>query len=106
MFLCPLPVPLHSFTFLIGQCFLSMLCAMTWGVFLFFAGFVAVMSIFVMLCIPETKGVPIEEVDELVSKHWLWSRVVRGAERPTGPSDLAVVKVDQMVTEVQKSPSA
>jgi hypothetical protein len=25
-------------TFVIGQCFLSMLCAMKWGVFLFFAG--------------------------------------------------------------------
>ena len=26
------------FTFVIGQCFVTMLCTMEWGVFLFFAG--------------------------------------------------------------------
>lgn len=26
------------FTFVIGQCFVTMLCSMQWGVFLFFAG--------------------------------------------------------------------
>lgn len=26
------------FTFIIGQCFVTMLCSMQWGVFLFFAG--------------------------------------------------------------------
>ncbi|GAX75106.1 hypothetical protein CEUSTIGMA_g2550.t1 [Chlamydomonas eustigma] len=68
------------FTFLIGQCFLSMLCSMTWGVFLFFAGFVVLMTAFVGLFVPETKGVPVEEVDALiVTEHWFWSRVVKGA---------------------------
>lgn len=67
------------FTFLIGQCFLSMLCAMQWGVFLFFLGLVVIMSIFVFLCIPETKGVPVEEVDViLMSNHWLWGKVMAG----------------------------
>ena len=65
------------FTFLIGQTFLSMLCTMTWGVFIFFAGFVIAMSIFVALCVPETRGIPVEEVYEIISKkHWLWSKVV------------------------------
>lgn len=69
------------FTFLIGQTFLTMLCTMTWGVFIFFAGFVIAMSFFVALCVPETKGIPVEEVHEIISKkHWLWSKVVAGAD--------------------------
>ena len=69
------------FTFIIGQCFLSMLCSMTWGVFIFFAGFVIMMTLFVIFCVPETRGVPVEEVDELlIRKHWLWSRVTGGAQ--------------------------
>lgn len=67
-------------TFVIGQSFLSMLCAMKWGTFLFFAGWVLIMTIFVILCVPETKGVPIEELSEKIANdHWLWSRVVAGA---------------------------
>jgi hypothetical protein len=65
-----------------------MLCAFQWGTFLFFGGFVAIMTLFVILCIPETKGVPIEELSELiVSKHWLWSRVVAGATLETFPEE-------------------
>ncbi|KAF6250807.1 sugar carrier protein A [Scenedesmus sp. NREL 46B-D3] len=68
------------FTFFIGQLFLTLLCALKWGTFLFFGGFVLLMTLFVILCIPETKGVPIEELSEtIVHKHWLWSRVVAGA---------------------------
>jgi hypothetical protein len=43
------------FTFLIGQAFLSILCAMKWGTFLFFAGWVIIMTLFVFFCVPETK---------------------------------------------------
>lgn len=68
------------FTFLIGQTFLTMLCSMQWGVFIMFAGFVVLMTTFVILCVPETNGVPVEEVDAvIVKKHWLWSKVVAGA---------------------------
>jgi hypothetical protein len=57
-----------------------MLCAMEWGVFLFFAGFVLLMTLFITFLVPETNGVPVEEVDRyIVGKHWLWSRVVAGA---------------------------
>lgn len=63
------------FTFLIAQSFLSMLCTMKWGIFLFFGGWVAVMQCFVFFFVPETKGVPIEEMVELVwRKHWFWNR--------------------------------
>ncbi|XP_057767888.1 sugar carrier protein A [Salvia miltiorrhiza] len=64
------------FTFVIGQSFLSMLCAFKFGIFLFFAGWIAVMTVFVYLFLPETKGVPIEEMIFVWKKHWFWKRIV------------------------------
>jgi len=50
---------------------------------LFLVGWVLLMTVFVILAVPETKGVPIEELSEvIVNKHWLWSRVVNGAPVP------------------------
>lgn len=61
------------FTFVIAQSFLSMLCHFKYGIFLFFSGWVLIMSIFVLFLVPETKNVPIEEITEKVWKqHWLW----------------------------------
>eukprot|EP00775_Hariotina_reticulata_P009191 gene9191-9357_t len=86
------------FTFLIGQCFLTILCTMKWGTFLFFAGFVVLMTIFVIIAVPETKGVPIEELSEVIlNKHWLWSRVAAGATRDEGEPD-SFVDVEKAVT--------
>ncbi|XP_022973642.1 sugar transport protein MST4-like [Cucurbita maxima] len=70
------------FTFVIAQSFLSMLCHLKYGIFLFFSGWVLVMSLFVMFLLPETKGVPIEEMTEKVWKqHWFWKRFISdGAE--------------------------
>ncbi|KAL0548264.1 hypothetical protein IC582_012712 [Cucumis melo] len=63
------------FTFVIAQSFLSMLCHMKFGIFLFFSGWVLVMSLFVLFLLPETKGVPLEEMTEKVWKqHWFWKR--------------------------------
>ncbi|XAR66801.1 hypothetical protein NMG60_11013140 [Bertholletia excelsa] len=64
------------FTFIIGQCFLSLLCAFKFGIFLFFAGWIMVMTLFVIVFLPETKGVPIEEMVFLWRKHWFWKRIV------------------------------
>ncbi|CAN1809804.1 Sugar transport protein 7 [Linum perenne] len=64
------------FTFIIGQCFLSMLCAFKFGIFLFFAAWITVMTAFVYLFLPETKGVPIEETVFLWRKHWFWKKIV------------------------------
>ncbi|PRW20825.1 sugar transport 9 [Chlorella sorokiniana] len=67
----------HFFmAFLLGQTFLGMLCAMQWGVFAFFAGLVTIATIFVWFCVPETKGVPLEEVYPLYARHPLWRRVI------------------------------
>ena len=41
--------------FIIGQSFLSTLCALRWGTFVFYAAFVVVAVVFVLLFIPETK---------------------------------------------------
>ena len=70
------------FTFVIAQSFLSMLCHLKYGIFLFFSGWVLVMSLFVTFLLPETKGVPIEEMTEKVWKqHWFWKRFISdGAE--------------------------
>lgn len=65
------------FTFVIGQSFLSMLCAFKFGIFLFFAAWIAVMTVFVYFFLPETKGVPIEEMIFLWKKHWFWKRIVQ-----------------------------
>ncbi|XVF63148.1 hypothetical protein PTKIN_Ptkin09bG0065600 [Pterospermum kingtungense] len=63
------------FTFVIAQAFLSMLCHFKYGIFLFFSGWVVIMSVFTVFLIPETKNVPIEEMTERVWKqHWFWKR--------------------------------
>lgn len=64
------------FSFIIGQVFLSMLCAMRWGVFLFFAGWVVVMTLFVIFFVPETRRVPTERVPLLFARHKIWKKVM------------------------------
>lgn len=68
------------FTFIIAQVFLMMLCHMKFGLFIFFAFFVAVMSVFIYVFLPETRGVPIEEMNQVWRSHWYWSRFVDGDE--------------------------
>lgn len=65
-----------TFSFIMGQAFLSMLCGLKWGIFLLFGAFAVIMTVFVALFLPETKGVPLEEVGELWRAHWFWKRVV------------------------------
>ncbi|BDA43292.1 Sugar transport protein MST4 [Coccomyxa sp. Obi] len=64
------------FSFVIGQSFLSMLCHMRFGVYFFFAFWVCVMTLYTMYFLPETKGVPIEEMQLMWRTHWFWRRVV------------------------------
>jgi sugar porter (SP) family MFS transporter len=63
-------------TFVIGQAFLTMLCHLKFGLFYFFAGWMLVMTTFVALFLPETKGVPIEEMNHVWSRHWFWGSYV------------------------------
>ncbi|KAE8666722.1 Sugar transport protein 6 [Hibiscus syriacus] len=58
-------------TFLIAQAFLSMLCTMQAYIFFFFAAWLVTMIVFVAAMLPETKGIPIDEMVErlLVKNH-------------------------------------
>ncbi|URD87095.1 Sugar carrier protein [Musa troglodytarum] len=62
------------FTFIIAQLFLMALCHLKAGLFYLFAAFVLVMTLFVIFLVPETKGVPIEEMALVWKKHWLWKK--------------------------------
>ncbi|RZC80525.1 hypothetical protein C5167_043100 [Papaver somniferum] len=64
------------FTFIIAQVFLSMLCHMKFGLFFFFGGFVFIMTIFVYFFVPETKGIPIEEMSQVWKQHWYWGKFI------------------------------
>ena len=64
------------FKFIIAQTFLSMLCAFKFGIFLFFAGWLAVMGLFTLLFLPETKGIPIDHMAHVWRAHWFWGHFV------------------------------
>ncbi|XP_045827576.1 sugar transport protein 7-like isoform X2 [Trifolium pratense] len=64
------------FTFIIAQVFLTLLCSFKFGIFLFFAGWITIMTIFVILFLPETKGIPIEEMSYMWRKHWFWKKIL------------------------------
>lgn len=64
------------FTFAIAQAFLSMLCGFKYGIFLFFAAWEAVMTVYVYFLLPETKDVPLEEMVYVWREHWFWSRLL------------------------------
>ncbi|XP_038895572.1 sugar carrier protein C [Benincasa hispida] len=70
------------FTFIIAQVFLTMLCHLKFGLFIFFAFFVLVMSIFVFFFLPETKGIPIEEMNQVWKTHWYWKKFVHDKHLP------------------------
>ncbi|KAL0539237.1 hypothetical protein IC582_023420 [Cucumis melo] len=64
------------FTFIIAQVFLAMLCHMKFGLFYFFAGFVLIMTVFIYFFLPETKNVPIEEMNRVWKAHWFWGKYI------------------------------
>ncbi|XP_050373174.1 sugar transport protein MST4-like [Argentina anserina] len=69
------------FTFVIAQAFLSMLCHMKAGIFVFFSAWVLVMTLFTIFLIPETKNIPIDEMNDRVWKqHWYWKRFMDDTE--------------------------
>ncbi|KAK6147568.1 hypothetical protein DH2020_018480 [Rehmannia glutinosa] len=69
-------------TFVVGQFFLSMLCAMKYGLFIFFAFFVVVMTLFCYFFMPETKNIPIEEMTQVWRNHWFWKRFMNDPNDP------------------------
>ncbi len=47
------------------------------GNLLFFAFWAALMTLYVIFFLPETKGVPLEEMQVLWARHWFWGNFVR-----------------------------
>jgi sugar porter (SP) family MFS transporter len=76
------------FTILVAQYFLAMLCRLKAWLFFFFAGWIVVMTAFVYLFLPETKGIPIEQIGKVWTGHWFWKRVVGVEELPAAPEKL------------------
>lgn len=70
------------FTFLIAQVFLILLCHLKFGLFLFFAFWVVVMTIFIIFFLPETKGIPIEEMTMVWKTHWFWKKFMVDVDFP------------------------
>ncbi|XP_006663022.2 hexose carrier protein HEX6-like [Oryza brachyantha] len=68
------------FTVIVAQCFLAMLCRMKACIFFFFAGWIAAMTAFVYLFLPETKGMPIEQVGRVWEEHWFWRWILGTGE--------------------------
>ena len=64
------------FIFTGAQTFFTMLCHFKSGIFFFFGGWEVVMSSFVYFLLPETKNVPIEQMNRVWSEHWFWKRIV------------------------------
>ncbi|KAF3450201.1 hypothetical protein FNV43_RR06281 [Rhamnella rubrinervis] len=64
------------FTFFIAEIFLTLLCHMKFCLFFFFAFFVVIMTISVAFFVPETKNVPIEEMNRVWKAHWFWKRYI------------------------------
>ncbi|KAH7858780.1 hypothetical protein Vadar_027932 [Vaccinium darrowii] len=64
------------FTFIIAQTFLAMLCGLKFGLFIFFSFWMLLMSIVIKFFLPETKGIPIEEMAGAWTTHWFWKRFV------------------------------
>lgn len=63
--------------FVQAQCFLAMMCCFKYGIFLFYACWLVVMTAFAMAFVPETKGVPIESMGHVFARHWYWGRFVK-----------------------------
>ncbi|KAJ9146768.1 hypothetical protein P3X46_028997 [Hevea brasiliensis] len=77
------------FTFIIGQSFLTMLCHMRSGIFFFFAFWLLVMGLFAIFLLPETKGIPIDEmIDRVWKKHWFWKRHFKDYDAGKGGQEL------------------
>ncbi|XP_059642449.1 sugar carrier protein C-like [Cornus florida] len=77
------------FTFFIAQIFLIMLCHLKFGLFIFFSFWLVVMTVFIYFFLPETKGIPIEEMSGVWSKHWYWKSFV-----PPRPKELSEITKD------------
>lgn len=78
------------FTFFIAQIFLTMPCHLKFGLFFLFAGFVVIITIFIAMLLPETKNVPIEEMNRIWKAHWFWTKIVPDVAATVAPGKKVV----------------
>jgi hypothetical protein len=64
--------------FLLSQTFLTMLCHLKFGAFLFHGTWIVVMTLFIMFFLPETKGLHLDSIYDIWCKHWYWRYYVKG----------------------------
>ncbi|CAN6235213.1 unnamed protein product [Urochloa humidicola] len=62
------------------QVFIALLCAMKYVVFLFYAAWLLAMMVFIVVFLPETKGVPLEAMQSVWTRHWYWRRFAKDAK--------------------------
>ncbi|KAG5526012.1 hypothetical protein RHGRI_032336 [Rhododendron griersonianum] len=65
-----------ALTFVLAQISLAMFCHLKYGVFLLFAAVVIIMTVFLALFLPETKGIRPGSMGEVWKNHWYWRRFV------------------------------
>ncbi|CAO2042512.1 unnamed protein product [Urochloa humidicola] len=63
------------------QVFIAMLCAMKYAVFLFYAAWLLAMTVFIVVFLPETKGVPLEAMQSVWARHWYWRMYAKDANK-------------------------
>lgn len=63
-------------TFILAQFSMWMLCSMEFGLFFFYGATTFFMTAVIGAFLPETKGVPLESMENLWTKHWYWKYVV------------------------------
>ncbi|EAZ38593.1 hypothetical protein OsJ_22982 [Oryza sativa Japonica Group] len=80
----------------VAQSFLAMLCHMKAGIFFFFAAWLVAMTAFVYLLLPETKGLPIEQVGKLWARHWFWRRFVVTDSGVDGEEEGEAIDADKL----------
>lgn len=81
---------------IVSQSFLSLTESIgtSWTFFIF--GVLAVVGLFfVLICVPETKGLPIEEIEKILEKRSLQLKF--WGERPSHSDDIEMTKKNQQV---------
>nr|GMD11448.1 sugar carrier protein C-like [Ipomoea batatas] len=79
------------FTFVVAQVFLNMLCHLKFGLFIFFACFVLIMTVFIYFLLPETKNIPIEDMSVVWTKHWFWKKFTESDFPGSSMGDIEIV---------------
>ncbi|TVU06871.1 hypothetical protein EJB05_46907, partial [Eragrostis curvula] len=78
----------YIISFVQSQVFITLLCHLKYGIFLFYAAWLVLMTVFVAGFLPETKGVPLEAMRAVFARHWYWNRYIKNA--PVGVADQEV----------------